>query len=179
MLTFAALEPEEIFSISELSAATRELPQEGLRDSAQALVRALGGAGEQRADYWVNRVVPYLNTIWPKTLDNISPALAEILGRLCVASQEFFPEAVTLLSGWFEPPDHPNYLVHQLNESKICSLFPGSALNFLDLMIGSGAYPAPSDLGACLESIGIAEPSLKSDSRYERLIAYWRQRGMG
>lgn len=87
----AALDPGDIFTIAELAAATRALPRDGLHETAQALVRALEGAGDQRTDYWTNRVIPYLRTIWPKTRDNISPAIAKSLGRLCVAAQDAFP----------------------------------------------------------------------------------------
>nr|WP_288120021.1 hypothetical protein [Thiomonas sp.] len=75
-----------------------------MHDAARALVRALEGAGDQRADYWTNRVAPYLHAIWPKTRDNISPAIAESLGRLCVAAQDAFPEALVLLRAWLQPP---------------------------------------------------------------------------
>jgi hypothetical protein len=57
-LTFAALEPADTFTSSELAKATAKLPQDGLQHAAQALARALGGAGEQRVEYWRNRLVP-------------------------------------------------------------------------------------------------------------------------
>ncbi|MGN5486394.1 hypothetical protein ACLJB8_09595, partial [Campylobacter coli] len=88
-----------------------------MREAAQALVRALEGAGEQRADYWTNRVARYLQDIWPRTRDKVSPAIAESLGRLCVAAQDAFPEALTLLRAWLQPPAHPDYLVHRLREA--------------------------------------------------------------
>lgn len=70
LLTFAAFDPGDTFTIAELAAATRSLTPNGLHDAAQALVRALEGAGDQCADYWINRVAPYLHAIWPKTRDN-------------------------------------------------------------------------------------------------------------
>jgi hypothetical protein len=73
LLTFAALDPGDTFTTAELAAATRALPPDGLHEAAQALVRALEGAGDRRADYWTNRVIPYLHAIWPKTRDNIHP----------------------------------------------------------------------------------------------------------
>lgn len=179
LLTFAALDPGDTFTISELAGATRALPPDGLRDAAQALVRAMEGAGDQRADYWSNRVTPYLHAIWPKTRDNISPAIAESLGRLCVAAQDAFPDALALLRVWLQPPAHPHYLVHRLHDAGLCGRFPVQALDFLSLVIGDQTQWPPSDLGACLEAIRTAAPGLETDQRFERLMAYLRQHGRG
>jgi len=179
LLTFAALDPGETFTTAELAAATRALPPDGLHDAAQALVRALEGAGEQRDNYWSNRVAPYLHAIWPKTRDKVSPAIAESLGRLCVAAQDAFPEALTLLRAWLQPPAHPNDLVHRLHEAGLCGKFPEQALDFLSLVIGDQTQWPLSDLGACLDAMRIVEPELEADPRFERLTAYLRQHGRG
>lgn len=179
LLTFAALDPGDTFTVAELAGATRTLPPDGLHDAAQALVRALEGAGDQCADYWSNRVTPYLHAIWPKTRDNISPAIAESLGRLCVAARDAFPDALALLRVWLQPPAHPDYLVHRLHEAGLCGRFPGQALDFLSLVIGDQTQWPPSDLGACLEAIRTFVPGLETDQRFERLMAYLRQHGQG
>ncbi|MCK0713924.1 anti-phage defense-associated sirtuin Dsr1 [Chromohalobacter sarecensis] len=179
LLTFAALDPSDTFTASELAGATRSLPQDGLHDSAKALVRALEGAGEQRADYWSNRVAPYLHNIWPKTRDNISPAIAESLGRLCVAAQDMFPEALAMLRAWLQPPAHPNFLVHRLHEVDLCTRFPEQVLDFLSLVIDDQAQWPPRDLGACLEAIRTTTPELEADPRFERLKVYLRRYGRG
>jgi hypothetical protein len=177
LLTFAALDPGDTFSISELAGATRALPPDGLHDAAQALVRALEGAGDQRVDYWTNRVAPYLHAIWPKTRDNISPAIAESLGHLCVAAQDAFPEALALLRAWLQPQAHPDYLVRRLHEAGLCGRFPEQALDFLSLVVGEHTQWPPSDLGACLETIRTTLPRLETDQRFERLMVYLRQQG--
>lgn len=177
LLTFTALDPGDTFTNAELAAATRSLPHKGLHDASQALVRALEGTGDQRTDYWTNRIVPYLHAIWPKTRDNISPAIAESLGHLCVAAQDAFPEALALLRAWLQPPDHPDYLVHKLHESGLCGTFPEQALDFLSLVIGDQAQWPPSDLAACLGSILGRMPELHEDPRCERLRIYLRRHG--
>lgn len=177
LLTFAALEPGDTFSIAELAGATRALPPDGLYNAAQALVRTLAGAGVQRAYYWTNGVAPYLHAIWPKTRDNITPAISESLGRLCVATQDAFPEALLLLRAWLQPPAHPDYLVHRLHEMGLCGKFPEQALDFLSLVIGNQTQWPPGDLGACLEAIRAAAPELEADHRLEKLLAYLRRYG--
>jgi hypothetical protein len=173
LLTFAALDPGDTFTTTELATATRSLPPEGLREAAQALVRALEGAGEQRVNYWTNRVARYLHDTWPKTRDNVSPSIAESLGRLCVAAQDAFPEALTLLRAWLQPPAHPDYLVHRLHEAGLCGRFPEQALDFLSLLIGDQTQWPPGDLGACLDAIQSAMPKLQTDPRFERLRWRW------
>ena len=177
LLTFAALDRGDTFTDGELATATRSLPPDGLHDAAEALVRALEGAGEQRADYWTNRVAPYLHAIWPKTQANVSLAIAQSLGRLCVAAQDAFPEALARLRKWLQPQAYPDFLVHQLHEAGLCGKFPEPALEFLSLVIGDQTQWPPRDLAACLEAISTFEPELATDQRYERLMEYLRSHG--
>ena len=60
---FAALEPGDVFTRHELAKATAALPQEGRDNSAETLARALEGMGTQAAEYWRNRVAPYLKKV--------------------------------------------------------------------------------------------------------------------
>lgn len=179
LLTFAALDPGDTFTIAELAGATRALPPDGLHDAAQALVRALEGASDQHVKYWTNRVKPYLEKVWPKTRDRTSPTISESLGRLCVAAQSVFPEALALLRAWLQPPAYPDYLVNQLHEAGLCGRFPEQALDFLSLVIGDQTQWSPSDLGACLGAIRTAAPELEADQRLERLMVYLRRHGRG
>jgi len=175
LLTFAALDPGETFTTAELAAATRALPPDGLHNAAQTLVRSLESAGDQKANYWKNRVAPYLHAIWPKTLDKVSSAIAESLGLLCVAAQDAFPEALTMLRDWLQPPADPDYLVHRLYEAGLCGKFPEQALDFLSLVIRDQTLLPPNDLGACLEAIRTMRPDLEVDKRFEELMEYWRK----
>lgn len=177
LLTFAALDPGDIFTTKELARSTHALPKDGLREAAQALVRALEGAGDQRADYWRNRVAPYLRTIWPKTQDNITPAIADSLGRLCIEALDAFPDALELLRAWLQPPAHPDYLVRKLHKSGLCRKFPQVALEFLFLVIEQQIHWIPHHLGDCLNEINTAEPGLVSDQRFKSLILIARRGG--
>lgn len=177
LLTFAALEPGDTFSKAELAVATRTLPADGLRSVAQALVNALEGAGEQRAEYWQNRVLPYLKSIWPKSREVITPAISESLARLCVATQEAFPEALNELKHWLQPADYPGRVVHPLHEAKLCGRFPEEALAFLDAVINAG-WP-PGELRDCLDAIRNSQQELEADDRFVRLHEYLRRYDQG
>ena len=169
LLTFAALDPGDTFTKAELASATRSLPVNGLRDAAQALMRALESAGDQRADYWRHRVAPYLREIWPQTRDSVSPEISESLGCLCIAAQDKFPEALAQLQDWLQAAEHSNFLVTQLHKAGLCKKFPKQALDFLDRVVGEQIQWPLHDLKYCLETIGSASPELKADPRFERL----------
>jgi hypothetical protein len=179
LLTFAALDRGDVFTIGDVAEATRALPPGGLLEASQALVIALEGAGDQRAEYWSNRIAPYLHAIWPRTRHNISNAIAESLGRLCIAAHDKFPDAFAVLRVWLQPLSDADYLVHLLHEAGLCSRFPELTLDFLGLLIGERTQWPPSKLGACLDAIQTAAPETAVDQRFERLTTYLRLRRRG
>lgn len=179
ILTFAAVDPGDTFTTDELVTATTALPQKGLLECAQALVRALEGAGDQRADYWRNRIRPYLNNIWPKAIDVITPAISANFARLCVAAGDAFPEAVRELANWLRAPDHPDFIVHQLHESKLSGRYPAEALSMLTSVISDDAQWLSNDLVLCLDDIIAARPDLQDDNRHRRLRVLSERRGIG
>lgn len=158
--------------------ATLALPPEGLQEAAAALIRAVEAAGDQRSAYWKNRVRPYLKDIWPKTGASASPAVAEGVGRMCIAAQDNFPPTFDELRGWLRRLKYPDQLVRRLHEQGLCEQFPERALEFLDLIVeGQDEWP-PSELRGCLQAIGSAGPGLNSDRRFRRLRDYLRQFGI-
>ena len=177
LLTFAALDPGDTFTKGELANATHSLPANGLCDAAWALVRALESAGDQRANYWSNRVAPYLHEIWPQTRDRVSPEISESLGRLCIEAQDKFPEALARLQDWLQAAEYPGSLVHWLYKAGLCDKFPKQALDFLSRVIGEQIQWPLDDLKYCLETIKSASPELEADPRFERLRNYLRQHG--
>jgi hypothetical protein len=181
-LTFTALDPGDTFTTKELVEATGKMPVEGLQSAAQAVIRALEGAGEQRGEYWRNRVLPYFNLVWPKTIDVMTPTISELLGQLCVAAQEAFPEALGKLQHWLQPVEHPFYLIHLLNKAKnkakLCDQFPSDALVFLDTIVGDDAQWLPRELKQCLDDIKKADPGLAEDARFVRLSQVFERHGI-
>lgn len=177
-MTFAALDPGDTFTPEEFSSAFRRLPAAGLKSSAQALVRALEGAREQPGEYWQNRLLPFLNNIWPKSRELITPSISESLARLCVTAGEAFPEALHELRNWLQPVQHPDYVVHLLHEAKLCEQFPGDTLTLLDTVVDDDAQWLPRELRKCLDEIEQAEPQLNTDARFVRLAELCRRRGL-
>ena len=174
LLTFAALEPAGVFTRRELARATAALPQEGLNHAAETLVRALEGAGRQRADYWRNRVEPYLRNVWPSMQGMASASIAESFARACVVAQEAFPDALREVRRWLQGVAYPERVVHRLYEVKLHERFPEATLEFLDRIINEEAPWPPKDLEECLRAIREAMLEPEADRRYRRLVEYLR-----
>jgi len=177
-LTFVALDPGDVFTVNELTNAIGHLPANGLRESAEALVRALEGSQDQRSEYWHNRVLPFLNNIWPKNRDIITREISFSLARLCVAASESFPEALQILRHSLQSVHHPDSIVHLLCEANLCELFPTEALEFLDAVIGDDAEWIPRELQQCLDVIEQEDQQLTNEAHFIRLVELIRRRGM-
>jgi hypothetical protein len=177
-LTYAALDPAEGYTSQDFQAAIEALPQSGLLEVAQALSQALEGSGEQREHYWKNRIEPFWQQIWPKSLDLASGALAAALARLPIAARGEFPSAVAAVLDWMRPVEQPHYVVHRLHESGLAGRFPEEALSLLDAIISDQSW-VPSELGQCLEAISTASPPLRNDQRYRRLDEQVQTRRIG
>jgi hypothetical protein len=176
-LTYAALDPVEDYTSTGFRTAVGTLPQEGLQDVAQALSQALEGAGEQREDYWKNRVRPFWQEVWPKSRNLASNSIAESLAVLGIAAGGEFPSALAAVVDWLRPIEHPHYVVHKLDESGLCARFPEAALRLLDAIVTDQPWP-PRELLKCLEAIAQAMPGLRKDNRYQRLAEYARRHGL-
>jgi hypothetical protein len=178
-MTFVALDPGDTFTTEELAEATCKLPAEGLQSAVQAVTRALVGAGEQRGEYWSNRVLPYFKSVWPKNRDvMMMPMISELFGGLCVAAREAFPEALEELQYWLRPVEHPFYLVHLLNKAKLCNQFPSDALAFLNAIIGDNTQLLPQELEQCLDDIEKADQTLAEDASFVRLSQVLERHGI-
>jgi SIR2-like domain len=167
LLTFAALDPASTFTTEDYRSAIDSLPQAGLEIASGSLIRALGGAGEQREQYWQNRVRPYWQEIWPKDNQKMSTSISENLARLSIAAGGEFPDAIATFIDWLQP-FNPHQILYLLAESDLCSRFPQDVLTLLDRIIDN-TFWSRSELGECLDRIARALPSSQTDRRYRRL----------
>lgn len=175
ILTYAALDPADTFTSAELSAATSALPQIGLQEAAQALVNVLEGAGEQREQYWTNRILPYWKTVWPKSRQLVSRPIAEKFARLAIAASGEFPAALETVFDWIQSLEHPSYVVSILYKANLCDRFPQDALRLLDAVVNEQTWPS-RELGECLDALVKAWPEVLTDTRYQRIREYQRRR---
>lgn len=176
-LAYAALESDQAFSKAEFSSAIALLPRDGLEASAEALTQALEGAGAQREEYWRNRISPFWQQVWPKSRELLTESIADDLARLSIAAGSEFPAALRAVEDWLIPISHPNYILHRLQESGVCTQFPIDALRLLRAIINDHSH-ASEKLKQCLLSIGQTTPALIESPKYLSLNEYARRRGM-
>lgn len=167
-LTYVALGPTDNYTVEEFRTAIAELPLEGLQEVAQALFQALASSGEQREDYWKNRVQPFWLQLWPKVRVLATPQIAESLALLAIAARGEFPTALAKLQDWLQPIEHPYSVIHQLKESGLCRKFAKEALVLLSTIITDQRW-IPNELRQCLDDIAEIKPQLVSDPQYQRL----------
>lgn len=170
LLTYAALDPvskDNEYTEADFRSAIEALPVKGLEDSIQALSSALEGAGEQREQYWQNRIRPFLHKIWPKSVEKMSTPIAENMARLAIAADNKFPEVLEIVFHWLQPFD-PHHILYLLDKSDLCSRFPQDVLTLLDRIIDNPFWSRP-ELGECLDRIARACPDSQTDRRYRRL----------
>jgi hypothetical protein len=173
-LTYAALAAVDGYTSEDFRSAIGMLPQEALQEVALALWQALEGAGEQREDYWKNRVQPFWQKVWPKSRDLTSNNIAESLARLSIAARGEFPAALSAVLGSLRPIEHPHYVVLLLHESGLARRFPMDSLHFLSVVIENQPL-APKELDECLAAIADVAPNLVQDYRYQHLVQYSRR----
>lgn len=168
-LTFVSLDPGDIFTTKELTDATGYLPVEGLERVAQTLVTAFESARDRQKEYWNNRLIPYLHSIWPKDSSQITPIISESFAQLCLIANELFPEALKVLEYWIKPLKSLDILFDLMNENKICTKFPEEALKFLNMVVSDDLNWPSGDLQKCLDVIKQNNEKLENDHFFVRL----------
>jgi len=173
-LTYAALDPVDGYISQDFEEAIQSLPSDGLREVAQALWQALEGAGEQREEYWKNRIQPFWQRVWPKSLNLASKGVAEYLACLSISAGSEFPVALSLVMDWLQPV-MPYQIEHLLVASDMPRRFPKDTLCLLDAVIDNQSTIFLK-LDEILQLIAQIAPHLTQDARFQRLSDYSRQR---
>ena len=168
-LTFIALNRGDVFSVHELRGATQMLPPDGLVSAVEILLDSIKGAGSDSIKYWEEKLVPYFNTIWPKSNTIIHSNLSDKLGQLCIEIEDRFNEAFEVIQQWLGPVEHPFYLVDLISEKQLCAQFPIDILGFLYIIIDTNTQFPITNLRECLDAIIKANTDLENDPRYKRL----------
>lgn len=176
LLTYAALDTSEGYTVDDYRLALSKLPPNGLAASAQAFYQAVASAGEQRENYWRNRAQPFWQKIWPKSREKATPRIGEFLTLMAISARDEFPSALTTIKDWIKPIDHPYAIVQSLQNSELCAKFPDNALMLLDLVIYDQKWGSEG-VDKCLNEILQTKPELAMDSRYLRLSEYVRRSG--
>ncbi len=177
LITYIALEPRGLFSNTELAKVTQSLPVKGLVECARFLCQSLEGAGDQRSEYWDNRIEPYFHSIWPKLrqfTDQEKDQLSDIFSRLCIEAKADFPKAFKMLRAWIRPVRHPFYILQQVLEAKNGETHPLLTLDFLDILISENTPLMMTNLKDVLSIIENNAPEIRSNKKFIRLENQFR-----
>lgn len=172
-LTLVALEGDDIIERRKLANATNMLPEGGLLKAISTVSHLLRRAGEQREKYWVDKVAPYLEDVWPTSRKKYTPKISERIYRLCVDAGDAFPLATQWLFRLRMQPPQSNHdvMLHSFAGTDICEKFPEESLKFLYALVGNSGFYLAGDLKRCLEKIKGANPELEEDYRFKELVA--------
>lgn len=168
VLAYAALDRGHVFSSEELREAVKKLPAEGLKVFAKSLAQAQESAGDQREQYWQNRVRPVWTNIWPKNVGLISSELSNDLARLVIAAGDSMPDALELILPWLKPIEHSGFVVNKLDESGLCIKYPKKSLTLLHAIVSNPGWHADS-FRSCLDGIAFEWEGASNDHRYTGL----------
>ncbi|UDM62913.1 hypothetical protein KIJ96_06635 [Pseudoalteromonas piscicida] len=97
------------------------------------------------------------------------------LALLCINTKNHFDEAFEILKHSLREYDDTEYLIRQLNNADIISLYPRLSLSFMNRVISEPRFRPPSKLNECLTKVIRLEPELQRSQEYRRLITIVRQ----
>lgn len=176
-LVLAALESNDEFQSQELRRAMAMLPPNGLIEASQALVYTLKDSGNNREQYWDNRLQPFWHQVWPKSNKLITSEIAESLAYLSIEARCRFAIALSEVKAWLQPIIHVGGIVSQLLKSGLCSRFPEESVDLLAITIDEQSY-VTEELKHCLREVSLASPDLQKDSRYQKLDIILQKQGI-
>jgi hypothetical protein len=175
-LTHIALAKLADFPAAFFQPIIERLPPSGLLYVMESLLRSQNGAGDQKEEYWESKVLPFWKEIWPKSSNLVSSKLATYLSQLCIATGNYFPEALSEVKSWLSVIERPDYSILLLERSNLCENFPSDSLQFLSLIVNDQPY-VPRQLVDCLKKIKASSSSLADTPEYTRLFEYSRSKG--
>ena len=155
----------------DLRYAVNQLPDAGLQQVLSTLSRTLE-PDERREDYFRNRVLPFLQRVWPKTTDRLTAGVSAGFARLCLVADDAFPQVLGAVRDYLKAGARraPGYVLLSFKDKGYADRFPAEALEFLDLVLVPGAGVVPEDLRSSLRAIRAARPDLAETTRFQSLL---------
>ena len=130
------------------------------------------GNGEE--DGWVNYVVPFFKSTWPKDQRFLNEETTKSLVALLSNTDSHFSDVFAALRRFLVSIGDDAHAVFQLainggREGGYISAFPSETLDLLDILISPETERPPLLLGKILSLVSRTDESLKRDPRYKRL----------
>lgn len=174
-LTYIALDEGSIFTTAEIKDAISRLPQASLEEMAQTLFNAAQGAGEERANYVKNRIIPFVGKFWPITEEARTEKISRYFAQICAISETAFEAVFKKFQNHLSTISDFNYLIHLLGKSNLADSHPSKILQLLDTTIPAQVQYLDDGLAKLLDRILHADPELDSNQEYTRLSILTQQ----
>jgi hypothetical protein len=133
---------------------------------ANTLFRSLQGAGENKTEYFENRICPFFEKLWPKNAASKTQEVSMSFALLCSVSGSALPAALGLLRDWLQPIEDINLVTHLLLQDGSAREFPSETLAFLSIIVNEQAQWLSEDLKELLLVIREELPDLLIDAGF-------------
>jgi len=138
LLTYAALEYNDVFSKEELVNATNNLPEDGLTEVIKTLTQSIKHEkAEQTREYVQNRVLPYLKKYWPKSITHKTKDISKDIALLIIESNDEFPNVFNKMKSWLDSIEYPYYHLSRVIDNQLHTKFGKDILEFLNIIINN------------------------------------------
>ncbi len=155
-------------------------------DEARAAMQATDDAGRVHCLWFLTRIVKeakawrkfgkrFLDKAWPRELQYRTEATSNQFATLAVEAGDLFPEVVDAVLPYLSPVSEVSLVIHRFKKldgeegTELSARFPIHSLALLNKLVPDETGRAPYDLGAVVEMIGEADPTLRQDPRWRNL----------
>lgn len=172
-LAFISIQNGFNFSQEALSEATRALPAKDLASVVRVMAKKIEDTPDKE-NCWHNYILPYIDNIFPTTIDKRSQKLSQQFGRLCIAADGIFPDVYNRVKGWLMPIGNFCCLMYDLKISELCEKYPNEALGFMNKVLDPSDSIHLDSAKSCLDKIGSISPPLRETPEYKKLENHLR-----
>ena len=144
--------------------AIRHMQENNRKD----IVSRLSAIGRNDEKNWQERVVPFIENCWPKDLNIQSPELTRSWLSLLSETGDSFPNVFQVVRDKLRPIGGFRTPLSDLNRKKLTTTFPKEMLDLLLVVVNKDIIPM--DAVSVMNSVIEAEPKLKGELKYHKLM---------
>lgn len=141
----------------------------------QDAIFRLGVIGKREEDGWLEKVIPFIEAVWPRERAFRTSNLVFSWISLLDDTGEKFPEVLTAVRRFLVPVEGESHWLYQFSrevggKEPLTTKYPADVLELLDAVIPNSVEDVPYELAQILDLIEEADSALVSDRRFVRLI---------
>lgn len=144
--------------------AIRHMQEKNRKD----IISRLSAIGQNDEKNWQERVVLFIENCWPKDLNIQSPELTRSWLSLLSETGDSFPNVFQVVRDKLRPIGGFRTPLSDLNRKKLTTTFPKEMLDLLLVVVNKDTIPI--DAVNVMNSVIEAEPKLKGDPKYHKLM---------